>query len=60
MRIAALLPLLAGALCADAPLRLATQVAVRAPRLADDQALSTAQIHARARMQDDVTALQIT
>ena len=57
MRIAALLTLVAVALSAHAPLQLAAQVAVRTP-IAGDGALSSAQLHARARTQDDVAALQ--
>jgi hypothetical protein len=58
MRIAAVLALFTVALSVHAPLRLAAQVAVSTTPLADGQALSSAQVYARARMQEDIAALQ--
>jgi hypothetical protein len=57
MKIAAPLTLLVAVLSAYAPLHLAAQVAIPAPQAAGDVTLASAQLHARGRMQDDLSAL---
>lgn len=59
MRIAVVLSLLTIAVTTSPPVRAAAQVALREPQTTAELALSSAQLHTRARMQDDVTALQV-
>jgi hypothetical protein len=58
VKTAAFLTAMAVTLSAHAPLRLAAQVVVRTPQIAADDVPSSAQVYARARLQDDVAALQ--
>ena len=58
LRVRAFLILLAVTLSVCAPLRLAAQVAVATAHTAANDLLSSAEAHARTRMQDDLAALQ--
>ncbi len=58
MRLVAVLTLLTVGLLTRAPLRLEAQGDLRTPQLTDDHLLVSAQSYVRARMHDDVAALQ--